>query len=232
MAIALSSNELERTIGVLSSAAQTLQLTRFERLSYLALMLSADVATVSLIVSIPLSSLKLSYRDLSPAPIFVSASFTVFTLLFALSIFIGTVSLILTIPLFVKVMREQARLKTLGLSSLSKSLWIESRRRRWLSRARGCLLTGTGLLLLCFAVIFGMVWLFGKKEEGDLSFLMIFLAVFYGLIAGFVLTARYLRNLRERIDLTANANELRSALCKLYENVLATTTLYLFLPNS
>jgi hypothetical protein len=47
MAVALSPNELERTIKVLSSAGQTLQLTRFERITYRALLVSVDVAMAS-----------------------------------------------------------------------------------------------------------------------------------------------------------------------------------------
>ena len=42
MAVALSPHELERTLEVLSNAGQTLQLTRFERLSYRALLVSVD----------------------------------------------------------------------------------------------------------------------------------------------------------------------------------------------
>jgi len=66
-----------------------------------------------------------------------------FGTLTVLGILVGIVSLALNIPLLRKVFRERARLKKLGLSSLSRSLWKESRRSRWsrwLSRAHGTLL--------------------------------------------------------------------------------------------
>lgn len=47
MPVALSPNELERTIAVLSSAGQTLQLTRFERITYRMLLVSVDVTMIS-----------------------------------------------------------------------------------------------------------------------------------------------------------------------------------------
>ena len=50
MDIELDRDDLDKSIEVLSSAARTLRLTRFESLSYRALMLSVDVATVTLLL--------------------------------------------------------------------------------------------------------------------------------------------------------------------------------------
>ncbi len=47
MDIELARKDLDKSIEALSSAAQALRLTRFERLLYRTLMLSVDVATVT-----------------------------------------------------------------------------------------------------------------------------------------------------------------------------------------
>ena len=60
----------------------------------------------------------------------------------------GLLSLMLSIPLFIRAFREKARLKTLGLSSLSKSLLTESRRSRRIGRIRRFLLNGIGVAIL------------------------------------------------------------------------------------
>jgi hypothetical protein len=210
--IELDRSDLDKSIEVLSSAAQALQLTRFQSLSYRALMISADAATVLLFASsaIPLI---INTEDLIRSNFF--AFFIVVGILFDLSIFVGIVSLLLSIPLFVRVFRERARLKKLGLSSLSKSLWMESRRSRWITRGRGWLLLGTGVFLLLGAVQTAVV-AFLEKEQFPWR-VGISLAVFFALTAVFVLAARYLRNQRERMALTADVEELRRAAQNLRE---------------
>jgi hypothetical protein len=218
MDIELERNDLDKSIEVLSSAAQALQLTRFQSLSYRALMLSVDVATVTL-ATVMLSVLFLSFlvlegttqlqswtqsRDLAWELIGFSV------LCAGLSIFIGLVSLVLNIPLFVRVLREGARLKKLGLSSLSKSLWIEGRRSRWMRRARSYLLIGMGVFLMGTGIIMSITGWESVYPE-DRKFFLVG-AVFVVLIGVLLLAARYLRNQRERIDLTANAEELRKTL--------------------
>lgn len=113
MAIALSSNELERTIEVVSSAAQALRLTRFESLSYRALTLSADVAVVTLlalIISSPFLFIFVQQPAADELPSLPWWLFAVGFLVFAVSIVVGIVSLVLNVPLFVGVFREKARL--------------------------------------------------------------------------------------------------------------------------
>src|SRR6476660_2265468 len=97
--IELDRSDLDKSIEVLSSAAQALQLTRFQSLSYRALMISADAATVLLFASsaIPLI---INTEDLIRSNFF--AFFIVVGILFDLSIFVGIVSLLLSIPLFVR----------------------------------------------------------------------------------------------------------------------------------
>jgi hypothetical protein len=217
MAVALSSNELERTIEVLSSAEQTLQLTRFERLSYRALLLSVDgvlVSYVLLILTIAISGgnpYSAYGKESGSFAVAVMGSALVLSFVFFVSIFAGVVSLALSIPLLRRTFREERRLKRLGLSSLSKSLWKESRRSRWISRLRGILLVGL-ILLAILGILVGI--LMGATVSEGRGFLF-FLVPFYGLIAALLFAARYLRNQRERMDLAASAEELSKALVSL-----------------
>jgi hypothetical protein len=214
MAVALSPNELERTIEVLSSAGQTLQLSRFERITYRALLVSVDVAMASffgLILVVIFASL-IAFSNLLPRGMeswpWVLAG--LLAVVFLLSFLLAIVSLALNIPLLLKTFREGRRLERLGLSSLSTSLWKESRRSRWISRIRGALLLGIGILILvgmAFASK-GMI----EANTNDDRILFFVGVLFYGITAGLLFGARYLRNQRERMDLAASAEQLRKAL--------------------
>jgi hypothetical protein len=213
MAVALSSNELERTIEVLSSAAQTLQLTRFERLSYRALLVCVDLAMASFVALMPFAFFiavsRLSRRGGEES---LPLGFELLILVFYVSLLVGIVSLALNIPLLRKTFREERRLKRLGLSSLSKSLWKESRRRRWMSRFRGVLLIGLGIIFLLSGVGMGGAVMLGKTTRGEQILYFSLGALLYAVTAGLLFAARYLRNQRERMDLAASARELRTAL--------------------
>jgi uncharacterized membrane protein YciS (DUF1049 family) len=211
MAVALSPNELERTIKVLSSAGQTLQLTRFERITYRALLVSVDVAMASVFGCI----IAFMFALLWSWPWVLAALLAV---VFVLSFVVGIVSLALNIPLLLKTFREGERLKRLGLGSLSTSLWKESRRNRWISRVRGVLLSGIGILILVGMVFAskGMIETINVSKLDD-WILFFFGLLFYAITAGLVFGARYLRNQRERMDLAASAEQLRMALRSLQE---------------
>jgi hypothetical protein len=135
--------------------------------------------------------------------------------------FVGLVALALNIPVFRKASREKAKLDELGLGSLSKSLWQESRRSRWIRRARSGLLIV--LAAYCLYEALGMIAVtpkifsreigtdnveFSNKQliVGGIYFILYFL-----LVAGLMFAARYLRNHRERMELAASAEELRKA---------------------
>jgi hypothetical protein len=195
MAIVLSSNELETTNEVLSSAAQAAQLTRLERHSYRAFMLSVDVATASFV-----AATIVGLWNFMPL-------LGVFGLLLLASVLVGTVSLALNLPLVLKASRARARLKELGLDSLSESLWKERRRSRWITRARGVAFMVFGMIFLLLAGLI-LVGGYAKHEIRDSIIFVLFFADFAVLAFG----ARYLRPLRERMDLIANAEELRKSL--------------------
>jgi hypothetical protein len=214
MAVALSPNELERTIEVLSSAGQTLELSRLERITYRALLVSVDVTMASFfafIVVVIFASLT------ALSDIFGSGTVSwpwilagILVVVFVVSLFIGIASLAANIPLLLKTYREGERLKRLGLGSLSTSLWKESRRSRWISRLRGALLLGIGILIMVGIVFASKGMLEASTSEDRISFFVGLL--FYAIIAGLLFAARYLRNQRERMDLAASAEQVRKAL--------------------
>lgn len=203
MAVALSQTEFERTIEVLSSATATLQLTRFERITYRALLLSVDTALISFFGAILLAIVGLFAEE---APFFYAA--LALTILFVVSFLVGIIALGLNIPLIFKTFRERKRLDQLGLSSLSTSLWKETRRRQWVSRIRSALLLGIGIL-----IIVGMLLSSMTSEKATLGDRITIFAL-YAVTAGLLFGARYLRNQREQMDLVASADKLKADLQK------------------
>jgi hypothetical protein len=228
--IALDSKNLQGGIEALSSAARAFQLTPFERGAHRALMVSVDVAVGSFVAFVALIGIIaiLAARGLEPkdfTPVqqaFVFAPLAASTVAFAFAVVVGTVSLALNIPLLRKFYRERARLKELGLSSLSESLWKESRRGRWISRARGVLLTVVGIFMFFGffgGVVASLVGLMTPTQmtefEGEIESeweFWLWGALFYATMAVLIFSARYLQNQRERMELTASAEELKKAL--------------------
>jgi hypothetical protein len=223
--VALDSKNLEGALEALSSAARAFQLTRFERRAYRALIVSVYVVVWSFIaltaifsIIAVIATLGLDPNDLTSvqqAFLYVPLGASMFAFLCAFVV--GTVSLALNIPLLRKLYRERARLKELGLSSLSKSLWKESRRSRWIDRAPEALLIGVGILIilgLLIAVgglVFVLVTTTPEKNEGEWA-IWIWATLFYATIAVLIFSGRYLRNQRERMELTASAKELKKVL--------------------
>jgi hypothetical protein len=204
--VALSSMELDSAIEVLSSA-KTLQPTRFQRLSYRALIISVDVAAICYLVY----WVNDAFNHYDPDKPDLRPIVVVPVLLAFMAILVGLVALALNIPLFLRALHERTRLKELGLTSLTKSLWKESRRNRWISRIRGAvLMTVAGL----FAITNIIIAMSAFVVRADVSMVITQLI---GLIIGVTLFAgtRFLQIQRERMDLTTNAEELRKAFQRL-----------------
>jgi hypothetical protein len=182
-------------------------------------MVSVDVAVWSFVALIAMIFFivvrGLEPKDLTPVQeVFVFAPLVASVVAFTFAIVVGTVFLALNIPLLWKLYRERARLKELGLSSLSKSLWKESRRSRWISRARGALLIVAGIFIFLMAVLMAVTS--GRITETEVADQTpIFMALFFATIAALIFIARYLHNQRERMELIASAEELRKALERL-----------------
>jgi len=153
--VAISSKELESAIEVLSSAGRAFQLTRFERISYNALMVCVDAFIVSLVVVIIafILAFTLGGEKSTSAPLEMLAGVVI-----SVGFLVGIVCLALNVPLLRKVLRERAKLKELGLSSLSKQLWKQSRRRRWISRVRSVVLIVLSIYFIAVGLALGPFW--------------------------------------------------------------------------
>jgi hypothetical protein len=126
--VAIDSKDLESGIEALSSAGRAFRLTLFEKCAYYALMASVYVTGWSFVAVIFLAIIDTLFEwnvtvlgEAAAGIVFLGAGFAI-------------VALALNMPLAYKLYRERALLKQLGLASLSKSLWKESRRGRWISR--------------------------------------------------------------------------------------------------
>jgi hypothetical protein len=197
--VPVSSNQLDTAIEVLSSAAREFQLTRFQRLSYRALIVSLDVVATC-------------YLALEVVLIFVQRPPFLNTIIL-LALLVGMLAFVLNIPLFLRVFRERARLKKLGLSSLSKSLWKESRRSRWISRIRGAVLMTAAITGILDQSITVILFFYGDVSVTELIPALIVGLIVFTLFAG----TQYLRNQRERMELTASAEDLKKALQSLQQ---------------
>src|SRR5262249_43349730 len=134
---------------------------------------------------------------------------SVFGSLLGIGVVVGTVLIALNIPLFRRVFRERARLEKLGLSSLSRSPWKESRRNQWsrlITLAHGALLIFAGIIMLLTLVDIIVTY-----TPEDAPFIASGIYIFF-VGASLLFAARYLRVQRERMDLTASAEKLGKAL--------------------
>jgi hypothetical protein len=195
--VAIDPKDLESGIEALSSAGQAFQLTRFEKGAYYLLTVSVDVTVWSFIALALLSLLPESWMG-GYDPASIGGFLVVLGTLFA------AIALVINIPLASKLYRERAQLKELGLASLSKSLWKESRRGRWIRQVV------RWVPVIILVVIFGFMLrdrILTPDQEWDTGDTFV-VVIFTGLAALLVL-ARYLRNQRERIDLAASAEELK-----------------------
>ncbi|PXW83892.1 hypothetical protein C8R34_12530 [Nitrosomonas sp. Nm84] len=239
----LDSQSLDKVIKALSDVVKDFSLTRRERISYWGLMLSADLAIAHFLITFIWlfgSIFVLNFVDKSIVDPTVTPSDwfkNVLGLLFLLSLLalflstlVGVPSLLFSISLICKTFRERAKLELLGITELTKSLWKESRRSRWLSRLR------SGFLVFIIAyMIIGAVSvsisvkaltlrpdLASELESAlhplgiiDSGRIAVGVAVWLAIM---LFIARYLRNQREQIDLAANAGQLRSVLEKMLQH--------------
>jgi hypothetical protein len=205
--LSLDQKSLEDGIAALSSAAHSFQLTRFERLLYRTLVVSVEVAVVSFLIALVFGTF-LQVEAKRGIPLGLGSSLVLFgvELVFSVAFLVGTVSLVLNIPLFYKTHTEAKRLKMLGLAALSTSLWKESRRSHWIRRVRSALVVIVAVLLLLFT---GFL-IAGAVSDQEFRILLV-LALFYFYMAALLFGARYLRNQRERMDLATSAMELSTA---------------------
>lgn len=211
--VPISSRELDSAIEVLASAGQALRLSRFERFSYRTLVISADVALASMIGFIAVVIAYVIAEDLASDPWLVFLIAAVLLVVLLVSVPVAIISLLLNIPLFRMALRERARLKAHGLSSLANFLWKGSRRTRWIGRLREALIVVVGLFFILFVLGLSVKTVENPKYGEDAEFvLMLSMGLIFAFIVIVLLSARYLRNQRARMDLTSSADALREAL--------------------
>jgi hypothetical protein len=131
---------------------------------------------------------------------------------FLVSFAVGIIALALNIPLLLKTFRERRRLDELGLGTLYTSLWKENRRTRWISRLRSALLLGIGIVIVVGMVFVSKGLIEARSNDDRIVFAVLLL--FWGVTAGLLFGARYLRNQREQMDLAASAEQLKADLQK------------------
>ena len=119
---------------------------------------------------------------------------------------LATVALVLNIPLASKLYRERGRLKERGLASLSKSLWKERRRGRWISVTFHWA-PAIALIIVLLVVIPLMIW--GEETPGEEIIIGVLVLMF---VVVLLVLSGYLRNQRERMEIAASAEELKKAL--------------------
>jgi len=188
-------------------------------------MVSVDIAVWGFVAFVALTAIiaviaarGLNPNDLTPVQqALVFAPLVASMVAFVFAVIVGIVSLALNIPLVRKLYRERVRLKKLGLTSLSESLWKESRRGRWMSRARGALLIVVGLSMFFVLSLGAIGSLMTPTEmtefEGEIKggWSGLFVVLFLAPIPVLIFSARYLNNQRERMELTASAEDLKKA---------------------
>jgi hypothetical protein len=193
--ITLDSKNLEAAIDVLSSAASSFAMTRRERITYRTLMVSVDLAIVCFVVTA--LTMALGPKELDENSM-TMVLFLIELFLCIVFVAVGTIALLLNVPIFYRTLRERAMLKSLGMTALHTSLWKASRRRKWASRIRSALIIVFGVPVALIAAI--------THEQAFLFATIMALFVFM------IFAARHLRNQREQMDFAANAIELREAL--------------------
>jgi hypothetical protein len=193
--IIVRTSGIESGIDALSRAAQAFQLTRMEQISYWVLMISADIISVTTIFLFSLALMGYTNDN--------SVFFTIVVYVWLIAGLTSVVALLLSSKLLLKLLRKQIEVRRLGLTRLSKSLWKESRRGRWTALIRGFVYVFAIVLLLLVAIV-------GGSDRSIVSLFLIF--------ALLVISARYIRYQRERIELGLSATKLKQALERLREH--------------
>lgn len=196
--VSVDREELDTAIDVLSSAAQAIRFSLFERFVYKLLILSVDVFVTSSIVIFTITPY--NYQPLVAYILFISGATAI-------------IALMLNIPLLLRAIRENTRLKRLGLDSLSKSLWKESRRGRWIDWVRQLVLVAFGFILLFILLGSSLQFSFTTQENEEAVSLAIIIILV--ILTSLVFGAGYLRAQRERLDLISSSKALQNALISL-----------------
>lgn len=216
--IDLDSRGVDAAIDALSSAVKSFSLKPRQRMIYRTLMATVDFGAVALLLPWLLYLVNTcsaawhfgtgdGWRDVKT----FLASAT--ALLLAGSLLSGMLVSLFAWPLFRLVWRERSRLKSLGLDSLSTTLWKASRKNPAWSSLRGVVLALLGVVYTggAFYNLFGWV-----AQKDSLSLVAVPLCVWVGIL---FLGAGLLRDQKEQLELASQAVELKKALQSLRHGV-------------
>lgn len=214
--IALDSHGMDGAIAALSSAAVSFGLNTRQRFMYRALMINVDLGAAALVfmwllqlagwcggtwwpeVTLDLRDLHKSVQD-------------VVVWLFLGSLVSGLLAFLLGAPTIKSVFRERERLEALGLDALVTSFWRVRRKHSFWSGLREAVLACLGAVYALGAVVSIVRWVLHRET---MLLLIVPSAMF---LAALFLGAWILRVQKEKIELAAEAVQLKQALLSLRE---------------
>ena len=155
----ISRAEFERALTLLERERESMRLSRAQRVSYQLYIIFVCGLVIGLIGAI-ISGLAISSRKSGPPPaVFFGLGFC----------YLGAIlSLILNIPLMLKIGRQKWRLRRLGFSDASDVLWkAQQKTRRWVA-ITGKIALGLGILFFLGTVagVWGGGSEFGRGHSG------------------------------------------------------------------
>jgi hypothetical protein len=143
----LGRGELERALAILDREQEAMQLSRAQRLSYklyTVLVWAFVLCIVGAIIDVIIE-----FRKTEP-----SWAFVAFAMAVGLGFLLSILSLLLNIPLVVKIIRHKRLFRRMGLADFLDVLWKERlKTRRWMAIVEKMSL-GLGILFLVCSIIF------------------------------------------------------------------------------
>lgn len=217
----LTPAQFEQTLQALDRARETFELRPRTLRLYKLLRFSVCTAVGALFAYVPAAFLAVRWEP-SPAatapkafvPVFGAVSIVLF-----LAMLSSLVLLLLNLPLVIRIVRQRALLRRLGLRDLSVALWKTQRRKRIWARVWWVLMLTVGVLSLVAAVLALLGTLTTPSAppyQGDLAFLLIGVGMFVTL--GVTTIGLYLvQRGKQQLDLVADASQLRQSLLEMKE---------------
>jgi hypothetical protein len=196
----LNAEQLDAALVALGKASETFRLSPLENRLYRALGVCAKIAIVAFVITAILVIMSLNgvaaVTDLIigiPGLIFMAAGIIAALLLAA------------NATLVLNAVRQRRLLKQLGLHDVSYSAWKAYRKRHVFARVGGAMLTTVGAVLLLFV----FAWLMGAEKPGPAEIAFGVACLVVGIT---ILIWRAVQRSRERLEVVADADQLRTTL--------------------
>jgi len=192
----LTSQQLDAALATLAKAAETFRPSRVEMFLYRALRVCATTTAIAVLLMF------------SPFAVVIAI------LLLPIVMVAGTLTTVLfvaNLTLVLKTSRQRRLLKQMGLEDLSHSAWKTDRKRHPVQRVLGASVTVAGVIVIVFAIFWMIATTLGGKTEGS----DIVIAALFTAVGGTMLGWRSMERNRQRLDLVADADNLRATLMSL-----------------